>query len=176
MDRNRLLCVDETSALFETGGMNYCRISGEFRRIRDYAQKIIADSGGFPGEEGRFLEQQISEIIKNAVVHGSRNDKNKKIAVWYLITSRSARLIVEDQGSGFAEIEKWNEFYRTRCRVLESPGENDIEKYLSWHSYLGTEETGSGGVALIAAVEYWNGGIVFNKKKNKVALLRKFSD
>ena len=31
-----------------------------------------------------------------------------------------------------------------------------------------------GGNALFAAVEYWDGGVVFSEKRNKVAVLKRF--
>ena len=34
---------------------------------------------------------------------------NKKVKVWYDFSETSARLIIEDEGEGFKDLEKWNE-------------------------------------------------------------------
>ena len=56
--------------------------------------------------EINLLEQQISELVKNAVKHGNGSDLNKKVRVWYSFTADEAHLIVQDEGPGFKEIEK----------------------------------------------------------------------
>ena len=58
-------------------------------------------------KEINLLEQQISEIIKNAVKHGNKCDQNKKVHVWYSFSPTHAHLIVEDEGEGFKDLEKW---------------------------------------------------------------------
>jgi len=49
-----------------------------------------------------------------------------------------------------------------------------MEKFVSYRSKHSTED--DGGNALFAALEYWNGGMVWNAKKNKVVVVRYFSE
>ena len=44
--------------------------------------------------ELNLLEQQISEVIKNAVKHGNRCDMNKKVTVWYSFSPAHAHLLL----------------------------------------------------------------------------------
>ena len=52
---------------------------------------------------------------------------------------------------------------------------HDYEKMLGYLAFKteNSDET-DGGNALFAAVEYWNVGMVYNKKKNAVAVKRIF--
>lgn len=125
-------------------------------------------------KEINLLEQQISELIKNAVKHGNKKDPAKKIRVWASFSKNHARVIVEDEGEGFKQVEQWNEFNMKRNHCFETGDFDEIEKYFSYRTENSTDE--DGGNALFAAVEYWDGGVVFNNKKNAVAVLKEFSE
>ena len=118
------------------------------------------------------MEQQISEVIKNAVKHGNKCDINKKVSVWYSFSPTHAHLIVEDEGEGFKDLEKWNEFNRKRLNCLHDQNYEDLANYVSFRTLDSDDQ--DGGNALFAALEYWNGGFVFNEKRNGVAMLKKF--
>jgi hypothetical protein len=122
--------------------------------------------------EYNLLEQQISEIIKNAIKHGNKNDNTKKVRVWYKFNTRVVHLIVEDEGSGFKDLEKWNVFNRKRLECIESGNLETLGNYLSFRS--AESDNFDGGNALFAALEYWNAGVVFNEKRNVVAVKREF--
>ena len=51
-----------------------------------------------------------------------------------------------------------------------------LEKKLADYVSFKTKESDAqdGGNALFAALEYWNGGFVYNDKKNGVAMLKRF--
>jgi serine/threonine-protein kinase RsbW len=164
----RQLIVDERNELFDAQGMRYAEFPSDFSRIREFTAHILADCP--PAfREGNLLEQQLSEIIKNGIKHGNRNDPSKLLRVWYDLRKR-ARFIVEDEGEGFSELAAWNEFFRKRQTALY---DEDFDQFLALASYRGprSDET-DGGNSLIAALEYWNGGMIFNDKRNKVGVVR----
>ena len=168
----RKLIVDEHNELFDAQGMKYLELPSDYSKVREYATLVLQDC---PQDfrEGRLLEQQLSEIIKNAIKHGNRSDPSKKLRIWYDLRKR-VRFIVEDEGEGFTRLEQWNDFFRKRQTALFN---QDFDSFLGLASYKGPESTeDDGGNSLIAALEYWNGGMIFNKKRNKVGVVRWFSD
>jgi serine/threonine-protein kinase RsbW len=167
----RKLIVDDRNELFDAQGMKYKEFPSDFSQIRDYAAAILADCPE-AFREGNLLEQQLSEIIKNGVKHGNRCDPAKKLRVWYDLRKR-VRFIVEDEGEGFRELDAWNEFYRKRQTALFN---EDFDAFLSLASYIGPRsDEDDGGNSLVAALEYWNGGIIYNAARNKVGVVRWFS-
>ena len=165
------LKVDEKSPLFDKTGMLYKEFPSDFRQIR-YFTLLIVQSAPLEIKGITLLEQQISEIIKNAVKHGNRCNPSKKVKVWYEFSSTHAHLIVEDEGEGFKEIDKWNEFNRKRLDCLHKQDFANLGAYVSFRTARSDEY--DGGNALFAALEYWDGGFIFNKKKNGVAMLKKY--
>jgi len=163
--------VDENSALFDKTGMLYKEFPSDYRQIR-YFTLLIVQSAPLEIKEINLLEQQISEVIKNAVKHGNKCAIEKKVRVWYSFDSTHAHIIVQDEGDGFKDLEKWNDFNRKRLEILS---EQDFEKLADFVSFRTLKsDDNDGGNALFAALEYWNGGFVFNNKRNAVAMLKKF--
>ncbi len=163
--------VDENSPLFDKTGMLYKEFPSDYRQIR-YFTLLIVQSAPLEIKEINLLEQQISEVIKNGVKHGNRCEASKKVRVWYSFDSTHAHLIVQDEGEGFKDLEKWNEFNRNRLEIVSA---QDFEK-LSDSVSVRTQkrDDNDGGNALFAALEYWNGGFVFNEARNAVAMLKSF--
>jgi serine/threonine-protein kinase RsbW len=165
------LVIDDSNMIFDPEGMHYREFPSDFDKIRDYTKEILKNA---PKKllEGNLLEQQLSEIIKNGIKHGNKCNPDKKIKIWYNL-KKEARFIIEDEGAGFRDLEEWNKFYRKRQSALEK------EEYEKFYSMLNFKTTQSGpedgGNSLIAALEYWNGGIIYNKKKNKIGVLRSFN-
>ena len=73
---------DNSHSLLRTEGMYHKEFNLDLRRVRKLSQLILQKA---PPRirEVNLLEQQISEIIKNAVRHGNKNDPNKKIRIWF---------------------------------------------------------------------------------------------
>ena len=165
------LKCDENNVLFDRTDMLYKEFPSDFRQIR-YFTLLIVQSAPMEIKEINLLEQQISEVIKNAVKHGNKCDTTKKVKVWYSFSPIHAHLIVEDEGSGFQDLEKWNEFNRKRLEYLHTQNFEKLADYVSFRTNSSDEQ--DGGNALFAALEYWNGGFVFNGKRNAVAMLKKF--
>ena len=171
MEQIKELRVDENDALFDKTNMLYKEFPSDFRQIR-YFTLLIVQSAPLEIKEINLLEQQISEVIKNAVKHGNKCDINKKVSVWYSFSPTHAHLIVEDEGEGFKDLEKWNEFNRKRLNCLHDQNYEDLANYVSFRTLDSDDQ--DGGNALFASLEYWNGGFVFNEKRNGVAMLKKF--
>lgn len=167
----RKLIVDDRNELFDAQGMKYVEYPSDLSLVRHYAAEILKDCPE-PFLEGNLLEQQLSELIKNAIKHGNGSDPTKVIRVWYDLRKR-ARFIVEDEGAGFQALDSWNEFFRRRQTAL---WEEDFDTFLNLASYRGPHSDESdGGNSLIAALEYWNGGMIYNGKRNKVGVVRWYS-
>jgi len=167
------LLVNENHELFNREGMLYKEFLSDFRQVRYITLRIIQKAPQFL-KQVNLLEQQISEIIKNAIKHGNKMDPQKNIKVWYLFSESEARLIVEDEGEGFTALEKWNAFNAKREELYEI---NDYDKMLEYVSFrTDASDDIDGGNSLFAAVEYWNRGVVYNNKKNAVAVGRSFSN
>jgi hypothetical protein len=167
----RQLIVDERNQLFDAQGMRFAEFPSDFSRVREFTALVLADCPE-QFKEGNLLEQQLSEIIKNGIKHGNHNDPRKKLRVWYDLRKR-ARFIVEDEGRGFDVLDDWNEFYRKRQTALF---EEDFDAFLALASYRGPDsDEEDGGNSLIAALEYWNGGTIFNDRKNKIGVVRWFA-
>ena len=124
-------------------------------------------------KEVNLLEQQLSEIIKNAIKHGNKCDPNKKVKVWYDFNKR-AKIIVEDEGEGIQQLEEWCKFNEERNKCFAEHDFENMEKFVSYRTK--TSDDNDGGNALFAALEYWNGGMVWNAKKNKVVVVRFFTE
>lgn len=166
------LKVDENSPLFDKTGMLYKEFPSDFRQIR-YFTLLIVQSAPLEIKGINLLEQQISEVIKNAVKHGNKSDINKKVKVWYEFSKTHAHIIVEDEGEGFKELEKWNEFNKHRLACLRDQDFLNLSKYVSFRT--NNSDDSDGGNALFAALEYWNGGFVYNNKRNAVAMLKNYT-
>ena len=129
MEQIKELRVDENDALFDKTNMLYKEFPSDFRQIR-YFTLLIVQSAPLEIKEINLLEQQISEVIKNAVKHGNKCDINKKVSVWYSFSPTHAHLIVEDEGEGFKDLEKWNEFNRKRLNCLHDQNYEDLANYV----------------------------------------------
>lgn len=165
------LRADGSDPLFDKTNMLYKEFPSDFRQIR-YFTLLIVQSAPLEIKEINLLEQQISEIIKNAVKHGNDCDLNRKVRVWYSFSSTHAHLIVEDEGEGFKDLDKWNDFNRKRLECLYQQDFEHLGSYVSFRTMKSDEQ--DGGNALFAALEYWNGGFVYNDRRNGVAMLKKY--
>jgi len=155
--------------LFDKKGMYRRDIHSDLKEVH-YISRIIVRKAPSGIHETDLLEKRISEILKNAVGPGNGNDPNKKVKIWYAFDEKTARLIVEDEGEGFREVEHWNQFYRKRIEAFESQDLKEMMKHLSYRSRVNAED--DFGNALLDAVDFWNGGIVFNQRGNAVAVKR----
>ena len=172
MNNGKEIKIDGSSPLFDKTNLLYKEFPSDFRQIR-YFTLLIVQSAPPEIKELNLLEQQISEIIKNAVKHGNRSDPSKLVRVWYQFSSDEAHIIVEDEGEGFKELEKWNEFNRKRLQCLHEQNFEELGNFVSFRTPKSDDY--DGGNALFAALEYWDAGFVYNDKKNGVAAKKTFA-
>ncbi len=165
------LIINEKHPLFDKTGMFYKEFPSDFRQIR-YFTLLIVQKAPPEIKELNLLEQQISEVIKNAVKHGNRNNPEKKIRVWYSFSTAHAHIVVEDEGEGFQGIEEWNAFNRKRVECFQAQNFDDLANYVSYQTPRSDEH--DGGNAMFAAVEYWNDGVIYNNARNAVAVGKTF--
>lgn len=171
MNQMTELRSDDNDPLFDKTNMLRKDFPSDFRQIR-YFTLLIMQSAPSEIKELNLLEQQISEVIKNAVKHGNHCDINKKVTVWYSFSPTHAHLIVQDEGEGFKDLEKWNEFNRRRLEALSAQDFAKLSNYVSYRTK--DSDPQDGGNALFAALEYWDGGFVYNGKRNAVAMLKRY--
>ena len=166
---------------FETRGLKAFEFPSEFKKVREYAEQVMKTAPA-AFKKSKLLEQQICELIANSVKHGNKRDVNKTVKVWVDFIkgepshnlANKIRVIVEDEGDGFAELQEWNKFLINRTICLTLQDYNNLPDLLMWQGKDFDEL--SGGNALFAAVEYWNGGIYFTERANKCVTLRYFSN
>ncbi len=165
------LRVDEKNPLFDKTNLFYKKFPSDQRQIRYFALVIVQKA---PPEiqEINLLEQQISELLKNAVKHGNHSDPSKSVHVWYYFSNDEARLIVEDEGEGFKDLEKWNEFNSKRLALLQDRKFDDLDNFVSFRTDRSDEH--DGGNALFAALEYWDVGMIYDEKRTSVAVGKRF--
>ncbi len=171
MKNEKMIKQDDKHPLFNKKDMFSKEFPSDYRQIRYFTLMIVQKA---PPEikEINLLEQQISEIIKNAVKHGNHSNPEKKIHVWYSFSKQDAKLIVEDEGEGFQKIDEWNAFNVERQACLHNEDYEKLADYVSYRTE--SSDDNDGGNAMFAAVEYWNQGVVFNKKGNVVAVSKRF--
>lgn len=171
MNDTKEILQDDKHPLFNRDDMFSKEFPSDFRQIRFFTLMIVQKA---PPEikEINLLEQQVSEIIKNAVKHGNKSDSEKKIRVWWTFTTEEARLIVEDEGEGFKNIDEWNKFNVVRQDCLQKEDYIKLADYVAYRTEKSDDN--DGGNAMFAAVEYWNEGVVFSKAGNTVAVGKKF--
>ncbi len=171
MFEHKKIIIDDNNKLLNRKDLFYKEFQSDYRQVRFFSMVIVQKA---PPEikEINLLEQQISELIKNAVKHGNKKDINKKIKVWAAFDTNFAHVIVEDEGKGFQKIEEWNEFNLKRSECFENQDFDAMEKYFAYRTDESDEN--DGGNALFATLEYWDGGVVFNSKKNCIAVYKNF--
>ncbi len=171
MNNVKKILQDDGHKLFSKDKMFSKEFPSDFRQIRYFTLMIVQKA---PPEikEINLLEQQISEIIKNAVKHGNKSDPEKIIKVWYAFSTEEARIIVEDEGKGFQNIDKWNTFNVDRHDCLSKEDYIKLADFVSYRTE--NSDDNDGGNAMFAAVEYWNEGVVFSSGGNIAAVGKKF--
>lgn len=171
METEKEIIIDNKHRLLGKEGLFFKEFPSDIRQVRFFSMLIVQKA---PPEikEINLLEQQISELIKNAVRHGNKNDINKKVKVWADFSIDHAHVIVEDEGKGFQKLEEWNAFNKKRNECFASQNFEEMENYFAFRTEESDEN--DGGNALFAALEYWDGGVVFTEKKNCVAVYKNF--
>ncbi len=57
----------------------------------------------FSEEEQDSLAIAVTEIVGNAIFHGNKKDKNKKVTIDFEYKNDSVKVVIQDEGEGFNE-------------------------------------------------------------------------
>lgn len=163
--------INDNSPILSRKGMNLKIFKSDYRLIK-YMTMTITKHAPECLKNINLLKQQISELIKNGAKHGNKYDPEKEIKIWFKFTSDSAHIIVEDEGDGFKELEKWNQLKQLRDIAFRSRDFEKMAKYALWKGKNSTPD--DGGNAMFAAVEYWNQGVVYSSRRNCVGVKKVF--
>lgn len=166
------ILVDDSSPLLDTRGLYHKEFHisrGQVPRLATLiAQRAPAALTGLA-----TLERRIHDLLDNAVHHGNRDDARKALGIWFRYTDGDLRLIIEDEGRGFRTIDAWNQFYQRRMDAYRS---RDFERMMSFLAFRSDYSAADDrGVALMEAIEYWNGGIVFASSRRRVGVQRRYA-
>ena len=72
------------------------------QKVEKIAEKI-AKYMKFSEEEQDSLAISVTEIVGNAIVHGNKKDKNKKVTVDFDYKDNTITVSIQDEGDGFNE-------------------------------------------------------------------------
>ena len=80
-----------------------CVIPSDLRKTAIPKQAILreVDRHQFSEESTFAIKLALEEALTNAIKHGNRNDRTKKITVRYAVTPEKVIVIVRDEGCGF---------------------------------------------------------------------------
>lgn len=127
-----------------------CQIVGE---IIDYLRKNIGNM-----DDGILFEIRVilNEVVSNAIKHGNKNNLDKNVKISSGITEDGfCYFIVEDEGEGFTKSD--NQFCCTGI--------------VDYDDLLNLKESGRGILIINSLCDK----VKFNKKGNKVVILKKVS-
>jgi len=172
VEHEKLEIRKEDDPIWNTENMKYKEFQSDIRKINFYTNEILNDVDDQDLKNDFLLSLQISEFIKNAIKHGNKCKIEKKVRVWYNINSDFAKIIIEDEGEGFKNLEEWNKFNELRNKYIKEQDFENILKYAAYHSEHSSPE--DGGNFLFSALQYWDSGVIFNPKRNKIVVIKYF--
>jgi len=78
-------------------------IASDYREVRE-VQRLIRDAvekAGFDSDAQFGIKVALEEAIINAIKHGNKLSKKKRVHVEWTVTPEAAEIIIEDEGPGF---------------------------------------------------------------------------
>lgn len=159
------LVIDNFHPIWRTMKGDPLTYPSQMDKIRVFSREMTSPvPEGY--EEKHLLTQQVSEIVKNAMRHGNKKNPKKHICVYREWKDNWFHIVVKDEGKGFLELEKWNEFNKKRLQAITN---QDLDSFMSYAQWKGKDSTQEdGGNSLFAALEYWDSGIVFRSDRTTV--------
>lgn len=78
-------------------------IPSEYPRAREIEEKIVsaAVNRGYKDEDIFALRLSLEEALTNAIVHGNRGDREKKVNIRYFVNANQIDIYIADEGTGF---------------------------------------------------------------------------
>jgi serine/threonine-protein kinase RsbW len=116
-------------------------IASDYADARE-VQRLIrqeVEKAGFDSDSQFAIKLALEEALINAIKHGNKLDRTKRVQVEWRVTPKSAEITIEDEGPGF-----------DRSSVPDPTNESNLEK-LTGRGILLIE-------AYMSRVEYSNGG------------------
>lgn len=72
----------------------------EIQRVEEFTEELV-EKIGFSEEDKDSLAISITEMVGNAISHGNRQDKRKKVEINFYINKKGIRITIQDEGKGF---------------------------------------------------------------------------
>ena len=72
----------------------------EIESVEKLAEKA-ADAMKFSEEEKDSLAIAVTEAVNNAILHGNKQDKNKKVVINFYLEDKRLVVTIKDEGKGF---------------------------------------------------------------------------
>ena len=80
--------INSKHPVFKRKDMVTREYSSNYNKVKDIAEDIIKDIGK-KYKEGQLLRYEVTEIVKNAILHGNKMDKKKNIKVSTLLNKKN---------------------------------------------------------------------------------------
>jgi serine/threonine-protein kinase RsbW len=72
----------------------------KLQMVEEFTEKILRQTS-FSDDDIDSIAISITEIISNAILHGNKGDKNKKVDISFQLESDAIIISVKDEGPGF---------------------------------------------------------------------------
>jgi serine/threonine-protein kinase RsbW len=116
-------------------------IASDYADARE-VQRLIreeVEKAGFDPDSQFAIKLALEEALINAIKHGNKLDKNKRVQVEWRVTPQFVEIMIEDEGPGFE-----------RSSVPDPTDEGNLEKLtgrgiLLIESYMNSVEWSNGG-------------------------------
>jgi serine/threonine-protein kinase RsbW len=109
VDRSLISYLDERFGVVSSPGRNEIELSfGSDIAYLDFIQEVsdsVSRMLGFDADALYWIGLSVREAVTNAIQHGNRRDRSKKVRVFFRITEDLLRITVRDQGGGIRESE-----------------------------------------------------------------------
>ena len=86
--------VKENNRIIIPSSLNY------LREVDDFVEQKLTEQGINP-DLVTDIAISVTEVVTNAVNHGNRNDRRKKVTVSLKVDQKQVTIRIEDQGTGF---------------------------------------------------------------------------
>lgn len=85
------------------GNKVFIKIPSQIQYIRKVSDRILdgLSSYGVNSEDIFDIRLCVEEAVRNAIVHGNRSDKKRRVTVSYRLDNDAINIEIEDEGKGF---------------------------------------------------------------------------